>query len=119
MPRQSVSAPVVEMTGMALDPVQRHLMAASFFIKGLPQFGVLNRLLIGSHPSVALPAENPFRNAILHVGAIGIEIDFTRLFQKAQGSIAAISSIRLLVVSASPPQTSFSMAVESDLRQQD
>src|SRR5579871_1255165 len=69
---------------MALDPVPAHLMRLERLVEPLPQFGVLDRLLVRSTPAVFLPAENPSRDALPDILAVGIEIDDAGFFQRFQ-----------------------------------
>jgi hypothetical protein len=81
------------MAGVAFDPVPLDVMPLDGSVEPLPQIDVLDRLLVGGLPAVALPAVNPFRYAVVDVLAV---------------AIAPINSMRLLVVCASPPFSSFS-----------
>jgi predicted deacylase len=47
-------------------------------------------------------------DAVAQILAVGVQIDGAGLFQRSSAEIAAISSMRLLVVWASPPFNSFS-----------
>ncbi len=93
---------------MTLDPVQRDLVSLARRLQRLPEFDVLDRFIVGGLPALFLPAENPLGDAILDVSAIGVKIDLARGLQRIERLKAAISSMRLLVVSASPPFSSFS-----------
>ena len=57
-------------------------VAGSF--QRLPEFGILDRLLVGGLPAVFLPAEDPLGDTILHIGAVGVEIDFAGALQRVQ-----------------------------------
>jgi hypothetical protein len=93
--------------GMALDPVPGNLVAFDRLVQRLPQLGVLHRLLVGGLPAVPLPAVNPAGDAVLHIFAESVCISTSHgSFSAFSASIAAISSMRLLVVSASPPDSS-------------
>ena len=62
--RQFIGALVVIMAGMALDPVPADLVAMERRIEPLPEFDVLHRLLVGGLPAIALPAVDPFGDAV-------------------------------------------------------
>ena len=81
---QFVGALVFRVAGMALDPVQRHFMALLRRLQRLPQLHILDRLVIGGFPALLFPAENPLGDAILDIGAVGIEIDFAGTFQRVE-----------------------------------
>ncbi len=53
---QLVGALVLRVSGVALDPVPLHLMPVHGSVQALPQVGVLDRLLAGGLPAVALPS---------------------------------------------------------------
>ncbi|GLP79562.1 hypothetical protein TUM20984_09820 [Mycobacterium antarcticum] len=40
----------------------------------MPQVDVLHRLLRGSQPAVAFPAEDPLGDAVPDVGAVGVQV---------------------------------------------
>ena len=82
-----------------------------------PQVGVLHRLLVRGLPAVALPAVDPGLDAVLHVLRVGVEVDVaTARFSDSSARITAVSSMRLLVVCASPPKSSFSCSPRSQQR---
>src|SRR6185312_576443 len=57
--RQLIGALVFGVAGVALDPVPAHLMRFQRGIEPLPQFDILDRLLVGGAPAVFLPAVDP------------------------------------------------------------
>src|SRR6266700_1270705 len=82
--RELVGALVLVMAGMALDPVPAHLVRLQRRVEPLPEFDVLDRLLVRGAPAIALPAVNPGRDALPHILAVGIEIDLAGLLQRLQ-----------------------------------
>src|SRR5689334_124924 len=58
--RELVGALVHGMARMALHPMPMHFVLLQRFVKPLPEIDILDRLLVGRAPSVALPAVNPF-----------------------------------------------------------
>ena len=64
---------------MALHPVPIDLMARGGGEQGLPEFDILDRLFIGGAPAVALPAVDPFGDAVFDIIAVGGERDVARL----------------------------------------
>src|ERR1700752_4987402 len=50
--RQLIGALVFGMAGVALDPVPAHFVRLQRGIEALPQFGILDRLLVGGAPAV-------------------------------------------------------------------
>jgi hypothetical protein len=93
---------------MALDPFPLDLVAAERGLEALPEFGVLDRLAVGRLPAVLLPAMDPAGDALPQILAVGVDATVTGRFSASSAAIAAINSMRLLVVCASPPESSFS-----------
>ena len=92
---------------MAFQPMPHDLMRRGGLFELLPEFDILDRLFIGRAPAVLLPAREPGRDAAAQIGGIRIEIDSRKAAVKASSArIAAVSSMRLLVVAASPPESS-------------
>lgn len=77
-------------------------------VEALPQLDILDRLLVGGAPAVALPAVDPAGDALADILAVGGEVDTQGFFRASSAEIAAINSMRLLVVCGSPPFNSFS-----------
>src|SRR5690606_19538723 len=50
-------------------------MAAASFVKRLPEFDILHRLLVGRLPAVALPGLDPASDALAQIIAVGVEVD--------------------------------------------
>ena len=69
---------------MALDPVPAHLVRLQRGVEALPQFDVLDRLLVGGAPAVLLPAVDPAGDALPDILAVGVEIDRAGLLQRFQ-----------------------------------
>ena len=98
---------------MALHPVPFDPVRRGGVDQLLPQLGILDRLPVGGPPAVLLPAVDPFGDAVADIDAVGIERrPRTAASAPRAPRIAASSSIRLLVVSGSPPEISFSRAPE-------
>ena len=85
-PRQLVRTLVLGMAGMPLDPLPMNRMARLRRVQPLPQVGILDRLLVGGSPAVPLPAVNPLRHAIFHIGAVGDDGDLADTRQGFQGA---------------------------------
>src|SRR5665647_436866 len=81
---QLIGALVCIVAGMALDPVPAHLMRLQRGVEALPQFDVLDRLLVGGAPAVPLPAMDPAGDALTHILAVGVEIDGAGFLQRLQ-----------------------------------
>ena len=56
--------------------------ARARLVEALPQLGVLHRLLVGGPPAVPLPAVDPGGDAVLHVLAVGVQLDAARPLQR-------------------------------------
>src|SRR5262245_18089794 len=83
--RQLVSALIERVTSMAAHPMPAHLVRRHGGIELLPEIDVLDRLLVGGAPAVALPAMNPLHDAVAQILAIGMEIDQAGPLQGLQG----------------------------------
>src|SRR5262245_10484865 len=57
--RQLVGALVLGVAGMALHPMPFDVMGLECLVEPLPEIDVLDRLLVGGAPAVALPAVDP------------------------------------------------------------
>src|SRR6202048_2063480 len=73
--RQLIGALVLVVAGMARDPAPAHRMRLQRRSEALPEFGILDRLLVGGAPAVFLPAMDPAGDALAHILAVGGEID--------------------------------------------
>src|SRR4051794_25545223 len=69
--RQLVAAVVLGVVGVAFGPAPGDLVLAGEGQEFLPQFGILDRLLLLGPPAVALPADDPGGDAVLDVLAVG------------------------------------------------
>ena len=69
---------------MTLDPFPCHLVAGLRLVQPLPQFDILDRLLVSSAPAVLLPAVNPRGDTVLHIGAVGDDGDLAGPFQRLE-----------------------------------
>ena len=117
--RQFVGAFVEIVAGMARDPVPMHLMRAERRVEPLPQVDILHRLLVGGLPAVPLPAVDPARDAAAaDTGCRCERSTSARRFSASSAEIAAINSMRLLVVCASPPLISFCVPPHSRMAPQ-
>jgi hypothetical protein len=107
---QRVGALVALMPGVAAHPVPLNAVTAlgDQRIELLPQVDIFHRLLGRGAPAPGLPAGHPFGDALAHVLAVQVQVDLARALEGLQASITAVSSMRLLVVSGSPPNNSFS-----------
>src|SRR5260221_3867701 len=81
---ERVSTLVLRMTRVSLDPVPLHAVRAVQFVELLPQIDILHRLLVRGAPALALPAADPFRNALLHVLRVGVDAHPPRRFEPFQ-----------------------------------
>ncbi len=104
--RKLVGALVLVMAVMALHPMPAHLVPLGGLLEPLPQLDIADRLLVGGPPAVPLPALDPARDAAAEVVRVGVKVDVGGDFSASSAEIAAISSMRLLVVSSSPPFSS-------------
>src|SRR3954469_20066068 len=66
---------------MALYPMLLDVVEGATVVQPLPQVHVLHRLLVRRAPGAALPAVDPFRNALLHVLRIGVDAHPARALQ--------------------------------------
>src|SRR5207244_3779584 len=57
--RELVGALVHQVAGMASNPVPAHVVALERGVEPLPQVDILDRLLVGCAPAVALPIADP------------------------------------------------------------
>lgn len=80
-----VGALVFGVTGVALHPVPVDFVFVAGGFERLPEIGVFDRLFGSGLPAVALPGMNPGRDAVLHVVAVGVEVDVGRAGERAQG----------------------------------
>ena len=69
---------------MALDPVPVDLVALRRRVEPAPEVLVLDRLLVGGAPAVALPAGDPARDAAAQILRVGVQIDVARALQRLQ-----------------------------------
>ena len=101
------------MAGVAFDPAPFHMqMAVAFRVQLLPQIGVFHRLLGRGFPAARLPAVYPFGNAFCTYWESVYTTTLHGRFKVARPLITASSSMRLLVVLASPPHNSFSLPLK-------
>ena len=103
---ERVGALVLGMAGMALHPMPSTWWRRGGGVERLPQIGILDRLPVGGPPAVAAPAVDPAGDAVADIDAVGVERSAARPVSASSAAIAASSSIRLLVVSGSPPDSS-------------
>ena len=93
-------------------PMEAHLVPFPQGVEALPQLGVLDRLLVGGLPAVLLPAVDPGRDPVAQILAVGMESTTLGRFSASSAEMAASSSMRLLVVSGSPPWSSLRCSPE-------
>ena len=94
---------------MALDPDPLDVVLLHQLVELLPEVDVLDRLLVRGAPAPLFPVVNPDGDAVLaHTGNRYAGAPCSGRFSEASASITAVSSMRLLVVCASPPNNSFS-----------
>src|SRR5262249_32998694 len=67
---EGVGALVLGMAGMPAHPQPLHLMPLDRPLQALPQVDVLDRLLVGGLPALALPARQPFGDAVAQILAV-------------------------------------------------
>src|SRR3984957_5669572 len=67
LPGQLVGALVARVAGVTLDPVPGDLVRCHRGDEALPQVDVLDRLLGGGPPAVALPSGQPLGDPVEHV----------------------------------------------------
>ena len=101
---ERVDAVVLGMAAVALDPMPFDPVRRGGVDQLLPQLGILDRLLVRRAPAVAPPVVDPAGDSVADVDAVGVELrPGTGASAPRAPWIAAISSMRLLVVSGSPP----------------
>jgi len=88
---------VVLVTGVTLGPGPIRLVDSGQLVKFHPKIGVADGMIL-LPPMAAFPSDHPQRNALPDVLGIRRDLHFTGLFERDEAWIAAISSIRLLVV---------------------
>ena len=66
---------------MAFDPCPIDPMSCAGLDKFLPKLGIFDGLLGSGEPAIALPAENPLGDPVLHIIAVGAKRDMARLGQ--------------------------------------
>jgi len=82
-------------------PLPADLVPCRGCIEPLPEIDVLDRLLVGGAPTPLLPAMYPFGDAVTQILAVAVEPTRHGRFSASSPDIAAIISMRLLVVSGS------------------
>src|SRR5215213_901220 len=82
--RQLVAAVVLGVVGVAFGPAPGDLVLAGEGQEFLPQFGILDRLLLLGPPAVALPADDPGGDAVLDVLAVGDHRHAAAAIEQAQ-----------------------------------
>src|SRR5262249_8319761 len=81
---QFVAAIVVFVVGMTFGPTPGDPMARGESVKVGPQILVHHRLACARSPSIALPATNPFADAVFQILRIGDDFDLARLANRTQ-----------------------------------
>ena len=99
------------MTAMPLDPVPLDVVHGCKLVQPFPEVTILHGLFSRRAPAVTLPVRQPLRDAQPKILRVCGEAYLRRLFSCARPSMAAISSMRLLVVWRSAPLTSFSASL--------
>ena len=79
-----VGALVHCVAGVAVDPAPVDRVARRAGVEPAPQVFVLDRLLVGGAPAVALPAVNPLRHAAAQILRVGVQLDRARAGQRLQ-----------------------------------
>src|SRR3546814_7562945 len=69
---------------MALDPDPFDLVPRVFLDEALPQVGVGDRLLGCRFPTILLPAEDPFGDAVADIDAVGRQFDVAAAFERGE-----------------------------------
>src|SRR5947209_20068075 len=72
---ERVDPVILGMATVALDPVPLDPVAGGGVEQLLPQLGVLDGLLVGGPPAVALPIVDPPRDPVADIDAVGVEPD--------------------------------------------
>src|SRR4029079_4994613 len=75
---ERVDAVVFGVAAMTLDPVPFDSVGGGGGNQLLPQLGLLNRLLVGGAPAVALPVVDPASDPVADVDAVGVKLDSAR-----------------------------------------
>ena len=70
---------------MAFDPVEGNVVRVVEFVQFDPVALVKDGLAVGFFPAPALPAGDPFGDAVLEVLAVGVQGDFRPFRREAQG----------------------------------
>lgn len=97
---------------MPLDPNPADFVSAGQRVEFLPEINVFDRgFFVAGSPVVFLPVRKPLGNAVHNVAAVGIKRNVALFFSAFSASMTAVSSMRLLVVSASAPLSSFSVSL--------
>ena len=121
MPRRASSSARSFIASPAWPLTQRQSISwrAARCVEPAPEVLVLDRLLVGGAPAVALPAVHPVRHAAAQILRSRCAARPRRGASAPPAPmIAAISSMRLLVVSGSPPQSSFSRSPQARIAPQ-
>src|SRR5262245_58466398 len=72
---QPVGALVQGVPGMAAHPMPAHAVSRHGRLEPLPEIDVLDRLLVGGAPAVALPLFDPRHDAVAQLLAVGVDVD--------------------------------------------
>ena len=117
MPRlhgQDVATLVFRMALMPANVREADLVLGQQFVHLPPEFLVLDRLELAAlapPPAVELPLGHPFGKPFADVDAVADDFQAGRAFRASRPRITAVISMRLLVVSRSPPDDSISLPV--------
>ncbi len=68
-----VTAFVFRVARVSFHPEPFDLVTGHFRIQGLPEIDVLDRLTVGGHPALLLPADDPLGDPLAHILAVGGE----------------------------------------------
>ena len=86
---------------MTFNPLPGYFMPLRLVIELLPQIDILDRLFRSSFPTILLPLPYPFLHTLHDIFGVGQQLTLQGRLKACSPSITAVSSILLLVVSAS------------------
>ncbi len=83
---------------MAFNPFPFDLMLPQRSIKTLPEIDIFYWFFVCGFPATFFPVMDPLGDTLADILAVGTQNDFAMFFNASSATIAAINSIRLLVV---------------------
>lgn len=109
--RQHVTTFVLRVAGVALDPFPFYLVALNGQIQPLPQIDILDRLFVGGFPAALLPVMDPAGDAPRTYWLSVLSVTAQGTVSASSATIAAIISMRLLVVRRKPSLKVFRLLI--------